>query len=180
MQFIIGLGNPGKEYELTRHNVGFMALDFICKLHDVEIVSESKKFDAVIKEIGMVDGSAKNFLVYPQTYMNESGKSVRQILDFYKLTPKDILVLHDDVDLPLGTIKFTENSGSAGHNGVSSLIEELGTTEFRRIRIGVESREDKTQLPTDKFVLQNFSEEEVKLIPFQEISIKTFIQLKIK
>ena len=112
--------------------------------------------------------------------MNDSGKAVKQILDFYKLTPKDIVVLHDDVDLPLGTIKFTDNSGSAGHNGVTSLIDYLGTKEFRRIRIGVESRENKEHMPTDAFVLQDFSDEELEQIPFDAIKARVLLELKAK
>lgn len=172
MQLIIGLGNPGKEYEKNRHNVGFLALDHILK--DLQTISCSSKFDATICE---VHNPQKTFFVYPQTYMNESGKAVREIMNYYKLLPKDILVIHDDVDLPLGTMKFTENSGDAGHNGIKSIIEELGTKEFRRIRVGVETRENKQQPPTDAFVLQNFSSDELSKIPFKEIETKVRAEL---
>lgn len=175
MQLIIGLGNPGKEYEKNRHNAGFMALDHIMK--SIQPISCSSKFEAKICEVHQPQ---KTFYVYPQTFMNNSGKAVRAIMDFYKLSPSDILVIHDDVDLPLGTLKFTEDSGHAGHNGIRSIIDELGTKEFRRIRIGVESREDKNIPPTDAFVLQDFSAEELAKIPFEEIKARVELELRPK
>lgn len=176
MQLVIGLGNPGKEYQLTRHNAGFLALDFICQSSDITVISESKKFGALIKEVN--SEKTKNLFIYPQTFMNLSGKAVKSILDFYKLTSENILILHDEIDLALGVIKFTESSGSAGHNGVKSLIEELGTQEFRRIRIGIESRENKNEIATDKFVLQNFSDAEIKLLPLNQISARVLLELR--
>lgn len=173
MKFIIGLGNPGKEYEKTRHNAGFLALDFIARMPGVEVLKEEKRLDAIIKEVKLSDSNEKISLVYPQTFMNNSGIAVRKILDFYKQPINSIIVLHDEVDLPLGTIKFTESSSAAGHNGVSSIIEALGTQDFKRIRIGIESRESRDQIPTDKFVLQNFSEDELKKLPLQEIGEKS-------
>jgi PTH1 family peptidyl-tRNA hydrolase len=175
MQIIIGLGNPGKTYEQNRHNVGFLSLDHILK--DMETISCSSKFDAKICEVHNPD---KTFFVFPETFMNNSGKAVKAILDFYKLSPKDILVIHDEVDLPLGTIKFTEGSSHAGHNGVRSIIDELGTNEFRRIRVGVETREHRADLPTDTFVLQNFTEEELAKIPFDAIKARVLLELKPK
>ncbi len=172
MQLIIGLGNPGKEYQKNRHNLGFMVLDNFLK--DLKFQYQ-EKFHAVLSE---APNYPKTFFVYPLTFMNDSGKAVKEILEFYKLTLKDILIIHDDVDLPLGTIKFTENSGAAGHNGVKSIIDSLGSQEFRRIRIGVESRDDKSQMPTDAFVLQNFSDAELAKIPFDEIKARLRLELK--
>ena len=174
MNLIIGLGNPDKEHKNTRHNVGFMALDHL--RDNFPDASNCSKFKAEIFEFHL--NGKKNFLVYPQTYMNNSGQSVREIMDFYKLEPKDILVIHDDTDLPLGAVKFTESSGSAGHNGVNSLIEHLGTKDFKRIRVGVESREDKSLIPTEDFVLQNFSTEELEKIPFEEIKERVLETIK--
>lgn len=179
MKIVIGLGNPGKDYQYTRHNVGFLCLDHLMK--DLETISCSSKFDAKICEVHLPKqdgGSEKIFFVYPETYMNNSGHAVKQILDFYKLTEKDILVLHDEVDLPLGTIKFTEGAGSAGHNGVQSIIDAVGTSVFKRIRIGIETREDKTQIPTEAFVLQIFPPNELDLIPFDEIKTRVLFELK--
>jgi peptidyl-tRNA hydrolase, PTH1 family len=178
MQIVVGLGNPGKEYEKTRHNAGFIALDNIRNKYNRDGVCSRSKFQAHIYEL-IIDGT-KHLLVYPQTFMNLSGKAVREIMDFYKLTPKDILVLHDEVDLPVGTIKFTESSGHAGHNGIKSLIEELGTQDFRRIRIGVESREGDSKIPTDAFVLQPFTEEELKTIPWDSVEARTMMELRKK
>jgi PTH1 family peptidyl-tRNA hydrolase len=173
MQLIIGLGNPGKEYQKNRHNAGFMALDFILK--DNEAISCTSKFDAKICELHQPE---KVFFVYPQTFMNNSGRAVKQIMDFYKIEPKDILVIHDEIDLALGTIKFADNSGHAGHNGVASIIEELGTKQFNRIRIGVETRQDKTLPATEAFVLQNFSDEELKQIPWDAIKARLDLRLR--
>jgi peptidyl-tRNA hydrolase, PTH1 family len=164
MKLVIGLGNPGEKYKNTRHNAGFLALDYILKDFPK---SCSSKFDAEIHEASVEN--EKVFFIYPQTYMNESGSAVRQILDFYKLEPKDLIILHDEVDLPLGTLRLTESSGSAGHNGIKSLIERLGTQDFKRIRIGVETREDKSQIPTDVFVLSPFAENELEKIPWEDI-----------
>jgi peptidyl-tRNA hydrolase, PTH1 family len=178
MQLIVGLGNPGKEYETTRHNAGFLALDYIRKEMNQEGVCSASKFKAEIYEL-VVDGT-KHLMIYPQTYMNKSGEAVREIMDFYKLTSNNILVLQDDVDLPLGVIRFTENSGSAGHNGIKSLILSLGTQEFRRIRIGVESREDKSIPPTESFVLQKFAQDELKQLPLEAIKDRVLFELREK
>lgn len=176
MQIIIALGNPGTKYEKNRHNAGWLAADFILK--GMQDISEQEKFKSIIKEARFENGKA--LFVYPQTFMNASGEAVQELLSFYKLAAKDILVLHDEVDLPLGTIKFTENSGSAGHNGIKSLIDSLGTQEFRRIRIGVETRTDKSIPPTEDFVLQNFSAEEIAQIPFEQIKARVLLELKPK
>lgn len=173
MQLVIGLGNPGKEYISTRHNAGFLALDFILK--DIQTISCESKFDANICEARMPD---KVLFIYPETFMNNSGEAVKQLMDFYKLEPKDILVLHDDIDLPLGSLKFTESSGTAGHNGIKSIIENIGTQDFRRIRIGVESRENKEHMPTDAFVLEKFSEEELEKIPFESVKQRVLLELR--
>ncbi len=180
MNIIIGLGNPGEKYSHTRHNAGFLALDNFSEYAErkgAQNLGTQKKFQSAIREIifsgksGAANlNSEKILLAYPQTFMNESGAAVKELLGFYKLSTENILVLHDDIDLPLGTIKFTESSGSAGHNGIKSIIENLGTQQFRRIRIGIETRTDKNIPPTDAFVLQNFSEEELSKIPFEEIS----------
>lgn len=181
MQLIIGLGNPGDKYSQTRHNAGFLALDHFLEsefVKDGEKSGIQKKFQSLIYEIKL--DKAKILVVYPQTYMNNSGQAVKEIMDFYKLLPKNILVMHDDVDLPLGTIKYTENSSSAGHNGIKSIIENIGTQQFRRIRIGIENRENKTIPPTEVFVLQNFTLEELQKIPFSDINTKLNLELTSK
>ncbi len=175
MKIIVGLGNPGKQYEKTRHNAGFIILDELQKKWGFPEFSLSKKFNAEISE-----GIAKRFtlplessthppkiiLVKPQSFMNHSGKAVRTIMDFYKLEPKDMIVIHDDLDIDLGSFKISTNTSAGGHNGIQSIIDHIGTQQFKRIRIGIEGAERKKTrtIPGDVFVLQNFSEEELNEI----------------
>lgn len=178
MKLIVGLGNPGSKYKETRHNAGFMALDSFVYLaqddHMLSAVSSKDAFNAKITRASIAKGgdSADLLFAYPQTFMNDSGSPVQEIMQFYKIEPKDLIVLHDEIDLPLGTVRLTQNSGAAGHNGVKSIIEHLGTSEFTRIRIGIESRAENRIPPTDAFVLQNFTESELDIFPFEEINSK--------
>ncbi|WP_139492594.1 aminoacyl-tRNA hydrolase [Brevibacillus dissolubilis] len=133
MKVIIGLGNPGKKYEDTRHNVGFMAIDKLSKEWGISVTSN--KFRALVGE-GNVQGQ-KVLLVKPQTYMNLSGESVGEIIKFYKLTHKDLVVIYDDLDLPTGKLRLREKGSAGGHNGIKSMIAHLGTQEFNRIKIGI-------------------------------------------
>jgi peptidyl-tRNA hydrolase, PTH1 family len=159
MKLIVGLGNPGKQYENTRHNAGFLAVDFFLRSH--EAITCQSKFNAQICEYH--EGGEKVFFVKPESFMNLSGEVVRDILAFYKLDhANDLLVLHDEADLPFGTIREAFASGSAGHNGVQNIIDELGTKDFARVRIGVESREPDSPVPTDVFVLNKFEDEELE------------------
>ena len=159
MKLIAGLGNPGKQYEHTRHNAGFLAIDHFLKTHDAIICAS--KFNAQICEYH--DNGQKVFLVKPQSFMNLSGEVVRELMAFYKLDhANDLLVLHDEVDLPLGTVREAFASSAAGHNGVQNIMDELGTKDFARVRIGVEARESRDDLPTDAFVLQKFTPDELK------------------
>lgn len=137
MKVIIGLGNPGKQYEDTRHNVGFLAIDTLSK--ELQIPLNTMKFRGIIGE-GNVQGE-KVLLVKPQTYMNLSGETVGQIVSFYKLTAKDIVVIYDDLDLPVGKLRLREKGSAGGHNGIKSLIAHLGTQDFSRIKIGVDRPE---------------------------------------
>lgn len=159
MKLIIGLGNPGKEYEKTRHNVGFRAIDALRENVKASPWKLEKKFEAEIAK-----GSEGNFLlVKPQTFMNLSGKAVAALANFYKVAPENILVVFDDIDLLFGTIRFREKGSSAGHNGIKSLITSLGSSDFPRIKIGINQPERKA--PTESFVLQKFSAEEQKALP---------------
>lgn len=140
MILIVGLGNPGKKYQRTRHNVGFRMIDELAK----------KK--------------AKDFIIAkPQTFMNNSGKAVKATVSYYKIKADDLWVIHDDIDLPIGTFKISKNRGSAGHKGVQSIINELKTKDFNRIRIGIQPKTGKPK-QVDKFVLQNFTKNEEKII----------------
>ena len=159
MKLIVGLGNPGKQYENTRHNAGFLAVDFFLRNHPA--ITCQSKFNAEICEYH--EDGEKVFFIKPESFMNLSGEVVREILSFYKLDhANDLLVIHDEADLPFGTIREAFASGSAGHNGVQNIIDELGTKDFTRVRVGVESREEGSPLPTDVFVLQNFTDEELE------------------
>ncbi len=161
MKLIVGLGNPGEKYKQTRHNAGFLAIDYFLK--DIGSINCQSKFHATVCEAHF--GPIKTFFVKPQTFMNESGQAVKEILNFYKARPQtDLLVIHDDSDLPLGTIRMAADSSSAGHNGVQSIIDELGSQEFQRIRIGIDTRKTRDELPTENFVLLPFTVDKLNLL----------------
>jgi PTH1 family peptidyl-tRNA hydrolase len=169
MKLIVGLGNPGKKYEYTRHNAGFLAIDYILG-HDGFI--KAKPTHEFKSEMNTWDNSGEKVIfLKPQTFMNDSGQALATICNFYKLDyALDLLVIHDDVDIPLGTYKVSADSSSAGHKGVQSIIDTLGTQNFRRVRIGVESRENKESMPTDAFVLKEFTREERDMLQTQVFS----------
>lgn len=165
MKIIIGLGNPGKKYENTRHNIGFVFVDKLKELWNFSEFEFNKKFNSEISKGKW--GGKEILLVKPQTFMNLSGEAAQSILDFYKLAPDDIIVLHDDLDIIAGEFRLAEDSRSAGHNGVQNIIEKLGTQKFKRIRIGIGKRtadEPQCRLGAHDFVLKDFSEEETKQI----------------
>ena len=157
MFLIIGLGNPGKDYEKTRHNVGFMILDKL--LSDLELAdwTDSKKFRAKMAE-GKI-GAEKIMLLKPQTFMNNSGQAVSAAAKFYKIKPADIWVIHDDLDLPLGKMKIQRDRSAAGHHGVQSIIDALGTRDFVRWRVGIAPIRTSKKSGAD-FVLSRFSQAE--------------------
>lgn len=158
MKLVIGLGNPGKEYAHTRHNAGFLALDMLSGATQFML---QKKFQAEVATLEV--NKEKIILVKPQTFMNESGVSVMSLMHFYKLTPADIVLIHDDKDIPLGKFRVQKDRGPAGHNGVASIIEHLGTKDFWRIRLGVATMEYPID-DTAEFVLGKFSKEEIKTL----------------
>lgn len=133
MKLIVGLGNPGEKYLRTRHNIGFMVLDHLLK--DLTTLEKSVwRSDKSKSEIAKI---RETILVKPQTFMNECGWSVRKLADYYHVGPADIWVVHDDLDLPLGKIKIRQGGGTAGHHGLESIVEHLGTVDFVRFRLGV-------------------------------------------
>jgi len=159
MQIIVALGNPGKQYEKTRHNAGWLFIDEFYKEKKDELNfgewSENKKFCAMICE-GHENGG-KIILAKPTTFMNESGRAVAALINFYKSDPADLTVIHDEIDLPLGAFKIQNDISSAGHRGVQSIIDAIGTQNFTRVRIGI-GKDDRTkQGETTKFVLNKFS-----------------------
>jgi peptidyl-tRNA hydrolase, PTH1 family len=129
---VVGLGNPGREYERTRHNAGWLALDELARRHGG---SWRSKFSGSLAEIRL--GDAKLALLKPETYMNESGRSVGAAASFFKVEPEQVLVVHDDVDLESGRLQARDGGGLAGHNGLRSLAKHLGSQDFLRLRIGV-------------------------------------------
>lgn len=160
MKIIIGLGNPGKKYEDTRHNAGYLALDFLAQKYSFGPWEEKKKLLATLSE-GFIS-QEKALLVKPSVFMNNSGQSVRKILDFYKLTPENLIVLHDDLDIAPGAIRTTLSSRAAGHNGVADIIEHLGTQDFKRYRIGIGRPADVLGAcqPSHDYVLGKMSSQE--------------------
>ena len=134
MKIFVGLGNPGSEYATTKHNVGFMLADALSK--EIDASNWHEDFNALIAHT-FIDGE-KIFLVKPLTYMNLSGEAVRPIMDYYKLTPEDLIVAHDDMDLAVGVIRLRPKGSGGGHHGIESIIQHLGGDEnFARIRIGI-------------------------------------------
>lgn len=164
MKLIIGLGNPTRQYENTRHNAGFIVLDEIKKKWSFPDFQINKKFKAQVSEHNIKD--EKTILAKPETFMNLSGEAVKAISQFYKIPVKDIIIIHDDLDIELGAYKMSSDSSSAGHNGVQSIFDELGTQQIKRLRIGIEGSESKKEriVPGNIFVLRDFSNEELAKI----------------
>lgn len=158
MYLIVGLGNPGGEYERTRHNVGFMVLDELSKKLDSSNFVTDKKHKAEIAKV-RVDGQ-ETILLKPQTYMNLSGESLASVSKYYKIEPEKTLVISDDVNLEPGQIRVRYSGESGGHKGLGSIISHTGI-DFWRIRIGIGQSE---QIPLEDFVLQKFSQDELKVI----------------
>ena len=158
MKLIVGLGNPGKEYAHTRHNVGFAAVDALAEELGTSFKPE-KKFQAEIADARL--GDEKILLAKPTTFMNLSGEAVQALKSFYKLENRDILIVHDEMDFAPGDLQFSVNSGPAGHNGVESVQERLGTKDVARLRIGIGRPSVGTK---EDFVLTKFDKEESKLV----------------
>jgi PTH1 family peptidyl-tRNA hydrolase len=161
MFLIVGLGNPGEKYENTPHNIGFITIDGFARDKNFPDFRMERKFNAEISEKTIND--EKIILAKPQTFMNNSGSSIKRIIDVLKIGIENLIVIHDDIDIPFGQIKIAKNRGSAGHKGVVSAIKELGTTDFVRIRVGIQT--DKAGHPhshinVEKFVLKKFEGKE--------------------
>ncbi|KAB8126495.1 aminoacyl-tRNA hydrolase [Gracilibacillus oryzae] len=154
MKCIVGLGNPGRKYEQTRHNAGFMVVDHLLERHNWKL--EKQKFNGLFTLETLQN--EKVLLIEPQTYMNLSGECVRPLMDFYQLEAEDIVVIYDDLDLPLGKVKLRQTGGHGGHNGVRSIIDHLGTKQFNRIRFGI--GRPVQPIPVIDYVLGKFGTEE--------------------
>lgn len=161
MQLITGLGNKGKKYEQTRHNAGFMLVDRLSK-NSTRSWREEKKFESLVLEKTLA--GKKILLTKPQTMMNSSGRAVRKVKDYYKLSSEQIWIVHDDKDLKLGEIRISVGSGSAGHKGVQSVIDHLGSKNFTRFRIGVMTnypdRAPRSKKEVSEFLLSSFYSDE--------------------
>lgn len=158
MRIIVGLGNPSNQYTGTRHNIGFEVINYLAKDNGIEI--NRAKHRAHIGE-GFI-AEHKVLLVKPQTYMNLSGESVREILQFYKLTPEDIIVVYDDTSLDVGQIRIRKSGSAGGHNGIKNIIERLDTDVFLRVKVGIGEKPDGWDL--SDYVLSKFKKDEEEII----------------
>lgn len=163
MKLIVGLGNPGKKYERTRHNIGFRIIDATTQIPNskFQIPKIESKFKTEISK-GKI-GESEVILAKPQTFMNNSGEAVLKIASFYKIRSQDIWVISDDIDLPLGKIRIRKKGSSGGHKGLQSIIDHLGNQNFPRFRIGIKTPKAE-KIPAEDFVLQKFSPSEEKVI----------------
>lgn len=160
MKLIIALGNPGKKYQNTRHNLGSQVLKKYLKEKYKNSPTLKKKLLAETFEIGQ--GSQKKIFAIPNQYMNNSGLTVKKLIDFYKIDLSDLYILHDDLDLQIGEYKIQFDRGPAGHNGIKSIIQHLNSQQFNRIRIGINKSPDNTQ--TEDYVLQPFPKTDLNII----------------
>ncbi len=152
MKLIVGLGNPGRKYNKTKHNIGFMCLDNYAKTNSLKFKKENKFRGESLKTGNLI-------LLKPHTFMNLSGESIRLVMDYYNIEVDDVLIIYDDLSLPLGKLRLREKGSPGGHNGIKSIIQNLGTKEFRRLRIGIDSN---PLIDAKNYVLGKFSKEESK------------------
>lgn len=160
MKLIVGLGNPGKEYARTRHNIGWMLLDLLAEKMSASAFHKQTAFHAEIAEARV--GTEKVLLVKPTTYMNNSGEAVSALVSYYHLTPADVLIIQDEMDYPLGKFAFAASGGAAGHNGIGSIHTLLGTKEIGRLRLGI--GRPVGQIKSQNYVLEAFTETERETI----------------
>ncbi|MEO1508719.1 MAG: aminoacyl-tRNA hydrolase [Cyanobacteria bacterium J06633_23] len=164
-KLLVGLGNPGQKYERTRHNIGFEIIDELARAWSIKL-SDNKRFQGLVGETrGLSD--SRLILLKPSTYMNRSGQSVRSVLDWYKLSPNDVLIIYDDMDLPIGKLRLRLSGSAGGHNGMKSIISHLGTQDFPRLRLGI-SRANSSENQADRtvvgHVLGKFAPDERKVV----------------
>lgn len=157
MKIIAGLGNPGQKYDKTKHNTGFMTMDHY--LDEKGLSLDKDKFEGLWTK-QKINGEDV-ILLEPQTYMNESGRSVSQVANFFKVDPEDILIIQDDMDMPIGKIRIRANGKSGGHNGIKSIVRDLGTEKFNRLKIGIRHPKNATVV---SWVLTPFNDEQQKLM----------------
>ncbi len=168
MKVIIGFGNPGNQYNFTRHNFGFLVLDFYAKVHDLNFKQEAK-FKAEIAKDGDI------LFVKPQTFYNDIGMCARLIMDFYKLKPQDFLTVCDDFNLPFGQIRYRERGSAGGNNGLKSVIAHFGTDDFPRLRLGSGNDKLRQRIGDVDFVLSKFTDAERGKLPEVLREIDNFV-----
>jgi PTH1 family peptidyl-tRNA hydrolase len=169
MKLIVGLGNIGNKYTFTRHNVGFMLVDSIVYNSNLDF-RENSKLKCFMTNLR--DGEEDYMLIKPTTFMNLSGESVRAVVDYYKIPIENVLVVYDDLSLELGKIRFRPNGSDGGHNGIKSVIQHLGTKDVARLKIGIGPQPN---IPSEVFVLQNFSKEELETLKGSIVKAKNGI-----
>ncbi len=157
MYLIVGLGNPEEEYKNTRHNMGFNTINKLAKEYGIEV--NKKKYKGLYG-MGTIERK-KVILLKPQTYMNLSGESIKEVLDFYKIDSNDVIVIYDDMDIEVGTIKIRKKGGPGSHNGMKSVVENIGTKDFPRVRVGIGRPEDNDFI---KYVIGPIPEEEKEIL----------------
>ncbi|EKU46158.1 aminoacyl-tRNA hydrolase [Staphylococcus massiliensis] len=174
MKCIVGLGNIGKKYDLTRHNIGFEVIDWLLERHNFNLDKQKFRGAYTIERMG----DEKVMLIEPMTLMNLSGEAVGPLMDYYGVEVEDLLVLYDDMDLEQGQIRLRQKGSAGGHNGMKSLIQHLGTNEFKRVRIGIGRPTNGMSVPD--YVLQKFSSDEMKtmdkVIEHSARAVETFIE----
>lgn len=177
MKIIVGLGNPGKEYDITRHNVGFMFLEYLEKKYDFKI--EKNMFESKIADI--IFDKQRIIFVKPQTFMNLSGNAVSKLKNWYKVDQSDILVVFDDIDIPFGDIKYKLNGSGGTHNGMKNIVQMLNSKEFPRLKIGIGGLRKESQ-DLASFVLSKFSNNELNkledIFAVAEEKIQVFLDKK--
>lgn len=178
MKLIVGLGNPGPKYQLTRHNIGFLLIDALAEVHggQRQYKSEFKSETQKIK----INGEPV-IVCRPQTFMNLSGEAVQPLMKFYGIELKDLLVVHDEIDVPFGALRFQQKRGPGGHNGIKSIHQLLGSDDYARLRLGVgrppifvddDNNKTRGEMPVHEWVLRNFSNDEQRRLPeFLELAI---------
>ncbi len=159
IKLVIGLGNSGANYELNRHNIGFMFVDYLATRRGLTF-KEDKRFYAHICQANIVGETV--YLLKPQTFVNNSGKAVLAVMQFYKIKPAETLVVHDELDLPIDCVKLKFAGGHAGHNGIRDIASKLSSQDFYRLRFGIGRPQNEMEI-TD-FVLQNFSQSELEIV----------------
>ena len=175
-RLIVGLGNPGAKYEQTRHNIGFLAIESLARTWQINL-SENRKFQGSAGE-GIAVKGLKVLLLKPTTFMNLSGQSIRAVVDWYKLKPEEVLVVYDEMDLPLGKLRLRQSGSAGGHNGMKSAIAHLNSQNFPRLRIGIgREKSDEGQV---SHVLGRFSQAETKVMDEVLRLVTDAIELSLK